>query len=92
VDRQDVRLTTTDALGHATHTAYDADGNLTSQTNATQRVTTYSYDGLNRRTSSADPLHRTTTFDYVYDATGDRVTATDAAGGSPPRNMMPSIG
>lgn len=61
-----------------TTTAYDPDGNRTSQTDALGHATTYTYDALNRLTQSTDPLGRAT--DYVYDAAGHPVALTDPAG------------
>ena len=47
---------------------YDANGNITSITDAAGKTTTYTYDGLNRLTSESDG---TTTFGYDYDANGN---------------------
>jgi len=58
-------------------TAYDANGNVTSQTNGLNQSTSYGYDPLNRRISITDALGRTTS--YGYDAAGNRTSLTDPA-------------
>jgi RHS repeat-associated protein len=59
-------------------TAYDADGNVTSQTNADGDTTTYSYNQLNQQTSSTSPLGATTS--NTYDPDGNVLTSTDPGG------------
>ncbi len=56
---------------------YDADGNLTSQTDATG-TTTHAYDAKNRLVETSEDGVRTTT--YAYDAGGRLVGLTDAGG------------
>ncbi len=46
----------TDALGHKTTDAYDANGDLTSVTDPAGDVTTYGYNSIGWRTSSVSPL------------------------------------
>jgi RHS repeat-associated protein len=45
-------------------TAYDANGNVTSQKDRNGRETTLSYDAVNRRVGMRDPAGRTTTWTY----------------------------
>jgi RHS repeat-associated protein len=70
--------TTTDALGHATTTQYDADRNVISVTDAESNVTQSAYNKDNELTltTRAD----TTTIAYGYDAAGNRVSVTDGLG------------
>jgi RHS repeat-associated protein len=55
--------------------AYDAAGNVTSETDPLGNVTSYVYDDLNRPISVTDPNSGETTF--TYDAAGNRVSLTD---------------
>ena len=59
----------------STYTTYDADGNVSKQTDGLHRDTVYSYDALNHKVSVEDPLHRVT--HYQYDALGNMKTVTD---------------
>src|SRR5215469_8112113 len=55
--------------------AYDAAGNLLSDTPPSGHPTSYAYDALDRRVSGTDPLNHTTT--TAYDAAGEQVAVTD---------------
>lgn len=58
--------------------AYDANNNLVSTTDSTDKVTTFAYDVLDRLVSQTDPLNAVT--QYTYDA-GDRLNkVTDPKG------------
>ena len=73
-----VCVTTTDANGGVTTTAYDAAGDQVNLTDPDGNVTAMAYDVLGRMTSETDPLGDVTA--YVYDP-GDRLTSTtDALG------------
>ena len=54
------RRVTIDALGNLTTTLYDANGNVTSVTDADNNVTTFAYDALNRKSGETTPLGKTT--------------------------------
>ena len=54
---------------------YDADGNITSKTDALG-TTTYSYDAANRLLTVNEPLGRVTA--HTYDLVGNRLTITNA--------------
>ncbi|SPF46817.1 hypothetical protein SBA4_3570016 [Candidatus Sulfopaludibacter sp. SbA4] len=69
-------LTTTS--GKATTYAYDAFGNLSSETDALGRQTTYTYDTLGRKTSMTASGGGTT--NYTYDALGRLKTAAEPLG------------
>ena len=56
--------------------AYDANGNQTGVTDATNRTTTYGYDAANRLTSVTDNGQHTTS--YTLDADGQVTGVTDA--------------
>jgi RHS repeat-associated protein len=66
-----------DALGHETHTRYNALGHRTVVTDADGGVTHYGYDGLNRLVSIGYPEF---TVEYAYDAAGNRTVMTDSVG------------
>jgi RHS repeat-associated protein len=68
----------TDPLGNLTQYAYDANGNLTSVTDANNHTTTYAYDAANRKISRTLPLGMTETF--VNDATSNVTSHTDFRG------------
>lgn len=59
-----------------THYAYDAGGNLTTVTDAENRVKTMVYDEMGRVIRIEEPLNRTT--NYRYNASGDLVKVIDA--------------
>lgn len=63
--------------GTSLSTAYDASGNVASQSDGLG-TTTFGWDGLNRRTSSTDAMGRVTTFGY--DKGGNLRSVKDAAG------------
>jgi len=69
------RLTATDPLGHERKWAYDADGNVESQTDAKGRTTIYTYDAANRRTKVERPNGDTT--ETAYDVDGNVESQTD---------------
>ena len=58
--------------------AYDAIGQLVSETDANGNTWTYTYDKDGRQASQTDPLGNTTT--YTYDAVGNLLTSTTALG------------
>lgn len=68
-------LTTTDPLGHTTTTAYDANGNVSSVTDANNHQTSYTYDNNDERTVTTRP--DLTTLTDAYDADGNRTSYTD---------------
>ena len=57
---------------------YDADGNLTHQTDGNHHTTAYTYSPLNQLSSVTDPLGRVTR--YSYDLAGNHTTRTDPRG------------
>ncbi len=70
--------------------AYDAAGNLTSETDFDGRTRYFQYDNLNRQTaelwgSLTDP---TATFTYAYDADGELTSAIAPASGVAPSNTV----
>ena len=77
-DRVGRVLTSTDPLGNVTTHGYDAVGNETSLSDASQRTTSYTFDSLNRLASvvAAD----LTATSYTYDLAGNRTSRTDANG------------
>lgn len=58
--------------------AYDAQGNLTSVTDALGNTTQYEYDANGNLTRITDPLGNVTT--YTYDSRGNRLAEADALG------------
>jgi RHS repeat-associated protein len=68
---------TTTGLTYATSFAYNAAGDLLTQTTSSQTATS-TYDVRGRRLTSTDPLGRVTT--YTYDNANNLVTETDPAG------------
>ncbi len=69
--------TRTEPLGKLTTYAYDAVGNLTSETTA-DRVTTHEYDELSRRTKTTDAEGKA--WGNEYDANGNRTATIDPLG------------
>ncbi|MCI0456868.1 MAG: hypothetical protein L0Z62_07815 [Gemmataceae bacterium] len=69
---------TIDPLGNRTTTLFDAAGNVTSVTDASNNTTTFAYDALNRLSSQTDPLGETATF--AYDGVGHLTSTTDRNG------------
>ncbi|MEU6176090.1 DUF6531 domain-containing protein [Streptantibioticus parmotrematis] len=70
------RTTLTDPLGHTTTTAFDADDNTISVTDADQHTTSYAYDAVGRLSTVTAPDGGTTA--YGYDSVGDLTSRTDA--------------
>lgn len=71
----------TDRLGNATVYDYDADGNVTQETDALGEVTKRTFgtfNGVDLVTSETDALNNTRSF--TYDANGNKLTETDALG------------
>ena len=60
---------------HATITAYDKAGNITSVTDAEENTTGYQYDRINRLVVETDPLEATR--QYEYDRAGRLIKQTD---------------
>ena len=77
------RLSTTDALGHATAYGYDTSNNLLSQTapvnSTTNAVTSYTYNGFGEVVTATDPLGNVTT--NAYDSHGNLTSVTTPAPG-----------
>ncbi len=74
-------ITTTDATGRGTVTAYDRAGNrVRTSIQMSQKIlqARYEYDGVNRLIAQSDALNHATR--YGYDAAGNRVVMTDANG------------
>ncbi|WP_307679891.1 RHS repeat-associated core domain-containing protein [Streptomyces sp. V4I2] len=67
----------TDALGHTTTFAYDADGNLTKTTDPEGRETAYTYNSAGQLETVTDTSHAVTTYSY---SNGDLTAITDAEG------------
>ena len=75
-----VRVTSsTDALGHTTSKAYDANGNEISSTDADGNQTTYSYDPANEQTGVNRPDHTTLTTAYTPDGSVAPATMAHAS-------------
>jgi RHS repeat-associated protein len=74
-------LSFTDELGHVTSYAYDAAGNLATQsaqlTSTTAVTTSYTYNSFGEPLTVTDPLGNTTT--NTYDANGNLLTVTTPA-------------
>ena len=70
--------TTTYADGSTRVSAYDARGNVVTDTDRNGHTTTYTYDNANRTTSVTDPLGRTESM--IYGPTGNPVSLTNALG------------
>jgi RHS repeat-associated protein len=70
----------TDALGHTSMTAYDADGNVTMITDPLGHTTTNSYDADNRLIRETYPDSPSDTRTYQYDAVGNLFSKTDQLG------------
>ncbi len=58
--------------------AYDANGNLTNETDWKGVATTHTYDELNRRNSTTNRLHDSMTM--AYDLAGNLIQTTDFEG------------
>lgn len=71
-------LTVTDPLGHTTASAYDADGNLTSVSDAKNNVTAFTYDRANEKTAITRPDG--TTRGATYNADGTVASQIDGKG------------
>jgi YD repeat-containing protein len=81
-DKDNRRISSTDALGIITQYTYDENGNQTEVKEAVgtsaQRITKQEFDAANRKTAAVNALgYRTET---TYDATGNIVTVKDALG------------
>ena len=75
---QSARTDASDTVLDEQETAYDADGNVTSETDGLGNSTNFTYDPLNRKTSSTDALAHETT--YTYDLVGNLTSITDPDG------------
>lgn len=69
---------TTDAFGHSTSYAYDANNDRTNVTNQNGNTTKFAYDTNGNVLSVTDPLSNQTAF--TYDANNDLVTVTNSKG------------
>jgi RHS repeat-associated protein len=69
------QTTFTDALGHTTTTAKNAQGLVASSTNALGKTTSYLYDAYGNLVSVTDP--KSDVIAYTFDLRGNRLTAAD---------------
>ena len=93
-DERDLPIQTTDALGGAYQSSYDAGGRLIRTIDPLGRETVYEYDELDRETAAEDPLGRRSTRNYLSD---DMTSRLESPGGFrtdfgyDPANRMTSV-
>jgi RHS repeat-associated protein len=74
-DAQERAIKVTDALKHVTKYAYDANGNLETETDPLLNLTTYTYDADNRPTAVKEP--NATVTETEYDGAGRMIAQSD---------------